>query len=162
MLLLLGPSLTKHVSFPFKFSQILFLFIRVLSPGDSNPWASSWTKVAMAPLKKPRESEFERFLTVSARARHAVEPLSALAWWKVHEAEFPVLAMLAKRFLCIAITSTASEQGFSTMKRVVGEHSSSLTPQHVCQAVFLRHVRPVLEAYFDIDIVDLYCKKYKF
>ena len=48
---------------------------------------------------------------------------SPLAWWKVHEVNFPLISRLAKKYLCIPATSTASERVFSAGGNVVTCHS---------------------------------------
>ncbi len=42
-----------------------------------------------------------------------------LSWWRAHEAAFPLLARLAKRYLCISGTSVAVERAFSTAGDIV-------------------------------------------
>ncbi|KAL2079757.1 hypothetical protein ACEWY4_011180 [Coilia grayii] len=67
-------------------------------------------------------------------------PLSQnpLLWWKVHAGEFPLLADLAKRYLCVPGTSVPSERVFSTAGDIVTAQRSCLTSQHVHQLLFLQ------------------------
>ena len=67
-------------------------------------------------------------------------PLSQnpLTWWQVHAEDFPLLAGLAKQYLCIPGTSVPSERVFSTAGDIVSAQRSCLTPQHVDQLLFLQ------------------------
>ena len=61
---------------------------------------------------------------------------SVLEWWKSHQTEFPLLANLAKTYLCIPGTSVPSERVFSTAGDIVRSERSVLSPEHVDQLVF--------------------------
>nr|XP_055041440.1 E3 SUMO-protein ligase ZBED1-like [Misgurnus anguillicaudatus] len=61
-----------------------------------------------------------------------------LSWWRTHQTAFPLLAGLAKRYLCIPGTSVAAERVFSTAGDIVTAQRSSLTPAHVDQLLFLQ------------------------
>nr|XP_055049286.1 E3 SUMO-protein ligase ZBED1-like [Misgurnus anguillicaudatus] len=61
-----------------------------------------------------------------------------LSWWRTHQTAFPLLAGLAKRYLCIPGTSVAAERVFSTAGDIVTAQRSSLTPAHVDQLIFLQ------------------------
>lgn len=56
---------------------------------------------------------------------------NALSWWKLNEAKYPVLASVAKSYLCIPATSTASERLFSSAGNIASKKRASLTPDHV-------------------------------
>lgn len=51
-----------------------------------------------------------------------------LAWWKVNESRFPILARIARDVLAIPISTVASESVFSTGGRILDDFRSSLTP----------------------------------
>lgn len=63
---------------------------------------------------------------------------NVLDWWKSHQAEFPLLANLAKTYLCIPGTSVPSERVFSSAGDIVNSQRSVLSPEHVDQLVFLK------------------------
>ncbi|KAL3972516.1 desumoylating isopeptidase 1 [Sarotherodon galilaeus] len=60
-----------------------------------------------------------------------------LSWWKVHTVNFPHISRLARKYLCIPATSSASERLFSTGGNVVTCQRSSLKPASVNMLVFL-------------------------
>ncbi|XP_034020294.1 zinc finger BED domain-containing protein 1-like isoform X2 [Thalassophryne amazonica] len=59
-----------------------------------------------------------------------------LNWWRSNEKEYPLLACLAKRYLCVPGTSIASERVFSTAGDITAKRSC-LTPDHVNELLFL-------------------------
>ncbi|KAL2092740.1 hypothetical protein ACEWY4_012538 [Coilia grayii] len=61
-----------------------------------------------------------------------------LEWWKAHQSEFPLLANLAKTYLCIPATSVPSERVFSTAGDIVRSERSVLSSEHVDQLIFLK------------------------
>ncbi|XP_039520337.1 E3 SUMO-protein ligase ZBED1-like [Pimephales promelas] len=52
-----------------------------------------------------------------------------LEWWKSHQTEFPLLANLAKTYMCIPGTSVPSERVFSTAGDIVNSERSVLSPE---------------------------------
>ena len=60
-----------------------------------------------------------------------------LQWWKVEEKNYPILATLARKYLCICATSSPSERLFSTSGLLVTPKRSSLKPDKVNMLVFL-------------------------
>ncbi|XP_040278097.1 E3 SUMO-protein ligase ZBED1-like [Bufo bufo] len=60
-----------------------------------------------------------------------------LEWWRLHQANFPRVASLAKKYLCIPATSAPSERAFSTSGNIVTCHRSALKPETVDKLVFL-------------------------
>ncbi|KAJ8348830.1 hypothetical protein SKAU_G00274190 [Synaphobranchus kaupii] len=78
-------------------------------------------------------SELETYLMQPA-AHFDSDPL---LWWKAHEEEYPVLARLARRYLCIPATSVPSERVFSASGLLVSRLRPRLLPEHVNMLVFL-------------------------
>lgn len=60
-----------------------------------------------------------------------------LQWWKEHHVNFPTLSKLARKYLCIPATSSASERVFSTGGNIVTCQRSALKPEKVNMLVFL-------------------------
>ncbi|CAA0832808.1 Unknown protein [Striga hermonthica] len=54
-----------------------------------------------------------------------------LSWWRIMGGKYPNLQALAKDVLAIQVSTVASESSFSTGKRVIDPHRSSLTPRSV-------------------------------
>lgn len=61
-----------------------------------------------------------------------------LAWWSAHASEFPYLAVLARRYLCVPATSVPSERVFSCAGVIVNKLRASLSPSNVDCLIFLQ------------------------
>lgn len=60
-----------------------------------------------------------------------------LDWWRLYQSNFPRVARLAQKYLCIPATSAPSERAFSTGGNVVTCNRSLLKPDTVDKLVFL-------------------------
>ena len=60
------------------------------------------------------------------RSPHVDEETNPLKWWSVHASSYPMLAVLAKKYLCISASSSASERVFSTSGNIVSKKRSCL------------------------------------
>uniref|UniRef100_A0AAQ6AK64 HAT C-terminal dimerisation domain-containing protein n=1 Tax=Amphiprion ocellaris TaxID=80972 RepID=A0AAQ6AK64_AMPOC len=56
---------------------------------------------------------------------------NALQWWKANRDRYPMLARLAKSYLCIPGTSTPSERLFSAAGNITSKKRASLSQEHV-------------------------------
>ncbi|XP_072140743.1 E3 SUMO-protein ligase ZBED1-like [Dermacentor andersoni] len=72
--------------------------------------------------------------------------MDALKWWKDNEPKFPLVAELAKKYMCIPASSASSERVFSTAGNIITAKRSCLLPENVSSLVFLYQNR----AYMDI------------
>lgn len=60
-----------------------------------------------------------------------------LLWWKANNERYPMLARLAKSYLCIPATSTPSERLFSAAGNIASKKRASLSQEHVDMLTFL-------------------------
>lgn len=65
------------------------------------------------------------------------EETDPLDWWRMYQANFPRVARLAQKYLCIPATSAPSERAFSFGGNIVTCHRSLLKPETVDKLVFL-------------------------
>ena len=80
------------------------------------------------------------FVTVATNDRGeevVVGSDNPLEWWKENEMRFPLMANMARKYLCIPATSTPSERMFSTAGNVVTNLRTLLKPHKVNMLVFL-------------------------
>ena len=74
-------------------------------------------------------------------------PTNPLLWWKIHAVEFPQLAKLARRVLCIPATSAPSERIFSVAGLTATKKRNRLAPESVTLLVYLRGAWQPAEAW---------------
>ncbi|XP_041654041.1 E3 SUMO-protein ligase ZBED1-like [Cheilinus undulatus] len=97
--------------------------------------------------RKGQSAETERqtaVLEVSAYTSMPTIPVEKdpLQWWKANEDEFPRLAKLARKVLCVPATSVSSERLFSSSGNIQTVFRSSLTPDKLNMLVFLHKNLP--------------------
>ena len=95
---------------------------------------------AAVPVEKQPKTAYERAEAEVTKYR-STPPLALkenpLGWWRKKEEDFPLLAKLAKRYLCIPGTSVPAERVFSTAGDILTAQRSTLKPKHVDQLLFL-------------------------
>lgn len=72
-------------------------------------------------------NELERYLVSPAIA----EDRDPLAWWKANASDYPDLACMARDYLAIPATSTASERVFSSAKHLISDTRIGLAEKTV-------------------------------
>ena len=60
-----------------------------------------------------------------------------LDWWKLQALKYPVLAKLAKKYLCICASSSPSERLFSVSGNICSKKRTLLKPDKLNMLVFL-------------------------
>ncbi|XP_034553696.1 zinc finger BED domain-containing protein 1-like [Notolabrus celidotus] len=102
---------------------------------------SSYFKKAAAPtdqgISKPSRASIELELNMYLQAADLDAEKDPLVWWRQHEVNFPLVAKLAKKYLCVPATSSPSERVFSASGNIVTCKRSCLKPERVDQLVFL-------------------------
>ena len=70
-----------------------------------------------------------------------------LDWWRDNQYQFNLLALLARRILCIPSTSAPSERVFSTAGHTITKLRASLNSANAADLIFLHDSWPVVEVY---------------
>ncbi|XP_061695574.1 E3 SUMO-protein ligase ZBED1-like [Syngnathoides biaculeatus] len=86
---------------------------------------------------KPNRASVELELNMYLQTANLDPEKDALVWWRQHEVNFPLVAKLAKEYLCIPATSLPSERIFGASGNAVTSKRSCLEPERVDQLVFL-------------------------
>ena len=69
-----------------------------------------------------------------------------LDWWRQNQRRFPILAILARRFLCIPATSASSERVWSAAGNIYSKKRCRLHPETACAQLFLHNnLDPLME-----------------
>ena len=100
----------------------------------------------------PEEKKEERNQTLSSELARWFDPRDGatfLLWsapssqpavqWPALENDFPRLALLARRFLCVLPTSAPSERVWSGFGHVISKSSSTIDSSLAAKLMFLRH-----------------------
>ena len=83
--------------------------------------------------------EINKYLNLSASYNNNGEFIRSdpLEWYRVHNFEFPNVAILARKYLCISATSAPSERMFSNCGSYVTKKRNQLEPDIVNDFIFL-------------------------
>lgn len=60
-----------------------------------------------------------------------------LLWWRERRAKYPILARMARRFLCMQATSVACERVWSTAGNVLTARRTGLSPKNLESLVLI-------------------------
>ncbi|XDV26376.1 hypothetical protein PO909_030116 [Leuciscus waleckii] len=90
------------------------------------------------PKREQADAELSRYLQEEALDNSA----DPLMWWRDNESRFPLISKLARKYMCICATSTASERMFSTAGNIVTPVRCCLKPEKVNMLVFLSRNLP--------------------
>jgi len=70
-------------------------------------------------------------------------------WWKNQKNNFPTLAKIARKYLCVSATSTPSERLFSDAGNTLTAKRTKLNPILFERIVFLKKNMVDVEKFFD-------------
>jgi hypothetical protein len=68
-----------------------------------------------------QRSELDKYLEDTRGHINTNERFDVLAWWAKNADAYPVLSLMAKDFLAIAVSTVSSESAFSTAGRILGK-----------------------------------------
>ena len=105
---------------------------RLLDKSRPKEAASSGSESSLTPRQKISR-EMERYLH-TPQLDADDDPL---LWWKGNQQIFPVLALIAKKYLCICASSSASERTFSNSGNIITSKRTCLKPTKVNMLTFL-------------------------
>ena len=108
----------------------------MLSTRPTRESESEKAGIDSAPQRKVKE-EFERY-----KDEPGIEPHRNLqVWWRQKKAEYPNVAILARKYLAIPATSVPCERVFSTAGNVMTEKRNRLDPHRASHLIFLHENR---------------------
>lgn len=71
-----------------------------------------------------------------------------LAWWRAREASLPALALLARQYLAVPVSSVSCERVFSASGITMNKQRTKLSAATFGELVFLRHNRELFGTLF--------------
>jgi len=64
------------------------------------------------------------------------EEFDILKWWRAHQADFPLLAQMARDYLAIPVSSASSERLFSACGNILTSHRQNLGSEKFSKMIF--------------------------
>ena len=123
-----GPASKKRKYHDETWSVILGPMFSKESKGkDDNDISASDTQ------EQAVDKEFQKYL---AEDLISIDD-NPLKWWKSNQFHFPILAKVAKLFLCIPATSVLCERLFSTSGNIITPKQASLEPNTASMLCFM-------------------------
>ena len=109
--------------------------------GSAKPAAVDATAAqpALSPMEKARK-ELDRYLSSSSIPSFdpdTGDENTPLDWWRAHHKEYPHLADMARKYLCIQASSSPSERLFSKAGNIITPRRAQLKPQKANMLIFL-------------------------
>ncbi|RLN88645.1 hypothetical protein BBJ28_00011704, partial [Nothophytophthora sp. Chile5] len=100
----------------------------------TKPTSLPGARISDVQLRKRCESEFVLFLKDAELVSLKQDPLD---WWRDNAPKYPILAVLARQWLCCVATSVPSERAFSRGGNVVTAKRCALSPETVRDTIFI-------------------------
>ena len=111
----------------------------------------------MLQIKETISSTVEDEITIYFLMPIARENKNPLDWWKAKQEIFPILSIIARKYLSIPATSVASERLFSDAGNHVTAKRNSLDTNLLAKMLFLKRNMQTMDHInvFSSDLVDL-------
>ena len=122
-----GPSLNVPVSQPQPTSGGTSSSQKFTLRGLGDRLFSERTKKLRTSSSSSTESEVDQYLQDSHKFKD--EEFSIQDWWKSHQQDYPILAIIAKQILGTPVSTVAVEQEFSAGGNILDPRRSSMCPQ---------------------------------
>ncbi|CAB4426362.1 unnamed protein product [Rhizophagus irregularis] len=119
------------------------------------------TKEVFQQTEKPKSSVMEDEITSYFLMPTARENKNPLDWWRAKREIFPILSLLAQKYLGIPATSVSSERLFSDAGNHIRAKRNSLDPDLLGKMIFLKRNMQTME-YINVFPPDLNVEKEDF
>ena len=106
------------------------------APAPKKRKLGSWLAKAGTSTRQETETsltaqqKMDKEMNLYERSPRADPSSNPLKWWKLNSNQYPVLSQVAKKYLCICASSSASERVFSTSGHIVSKRRNGLKPAH--------------------------------
>lgn len=97
----------------------------------------------------PEEEEYTQYIKESIISNKDFNPLD---YWKQNAYRFPILSLLARRYLAIPATSAPIERVFSVSNNIITKSRNRLLPSTVKQLLLLKYWK--LEDFKRLDTIE--------
>jgi len=98
------------------------------------------------------ERELKSFMAMpKVTEKHKVD---SLAWWRKHKDTLPLLAQLARDYLCIPVASSTSERLFSASGNIITDKRQSLNPQTSKMLTLVKVNYPYVENKMKVKLIS--------
>ena len=102
--------------------------------------ANSDEQDACRSLRDAVKEEYDVWLRLhEIRAVDSTTHLDPMEWWKMHNSQFPTIAILARKYLAIPASSAPSERVFSRAKLIQERQRWNLLPQRLEASIMLKN-----------------------
>lgn len=109
----------------------------VLEEGSTSYWRAKRARVTTVTPEGTLEDQVRQFLDEDIEERHEQDGADPLEYWKTQAKRWPMLALVAARFLGASATSAEAERTFSTAGDIITPQRACLKPKHVDMMLFL-------------------------
>ena len=72
--------------------------------------------------------------------------VKVLEWWKVNQKELPLLAAMARKYLCPPVTSCSSERLFSLGGNIISDKRHNMKPETLQKIMFIKENFPLVKS----------------
>jgi hypothetical protein len=138
-----SESLSRHAKIASK--EDFFNMGQESEEDETNEGTMGEEADAFANLEMQIESEITKYKSTGKLAFYEVDKdvttgvhADPLLWWKEKRFQFPILACLARKYLCIPATEAPSERIFSTASLLLSKFRNRMDPELAGRMVFVK------------------------
>jgi len=104
-----------------------------------------WQKIGPK-LPEEKKKEVDELVILASMPAIPLEGAHSdpLAWWATHSMKMPVLASLARKYLCVQATSAASGRVWSSAGNIQTKKRNKMLPETLVMSLFCHENRKLL------------------